>query len=131
MAEGNVTVAVSHSWQDDRRGSRHERGYGTEWDKLRKVILKRDGYLCQCNECKGGELRLREATHVDHIVSKAEWRVNHGGSLEGVTATRGRPRRTADGFTPQGARPGGGSGLEINWRSGTSRRLIWTICRGV
>lgn len=52
--------------------SRHARGYGSQWDKLRAVILRRDGYLCQCPECKGGELRLRPATEVDHIVQRAD-----------------------------------------------------------
>lgn len=51
--------------------SRHARGYGTEWDKLRLVVLERDGWACQCPEC------LRRppgwtATEVDHIRSKAD-----------------------------------------------------------
>ena len=56
------------SWADRRRGSRHERGYGTEWDKLRQVILRRDAGLCQ--PC----LRLGRTTlgsTVDHVVPKA------------------------------------------------------------
>ena len=51
--------------------SRHDRGYGAEWDKLRIQVLERDCYLCQCDRCKGGALRLREASEVNHIVSKA------------------------------------------------------------
>lgn len=82
MAQGNVNVAASHAWQDNRRASRHVRGYGTEWDKRRKRILARDRYICQCSECKGGALRLRPATEVDHIISKAEWLANHG-TLDG------------------------------------------------
>lgn len=57
-------------WGDPRRGSRHERGYGTEWDKLRATILKRDRYLCQCEECREAN-RIRPANEVDHIVCKA------------------------------------------------------------
>lgn len=53
--------------------SRHKRGYGSAWDKLRAQVLKRDGYLCQCAECKGGALRLTVANEVDHVVSKAAW----------------------------------------------------------
>ena len=49
--------------------SRHERGYGTTWDKLRKVILARDGYLCQHCLSKG---RPTPATQVDHIRPKAK-----------------------------------------------------------
>jgi 5-methylcytosine-specific restriction protein A len=53
----------------------HQRGYGWDWQRLRLQILARDTYLCRCDECKGGELRLRVAHEVDHIVPKA-----HGGS---------------------------------------------------
>ena len=49
---GNVGVAVTQPWQSDRRASRHVRGYGTEWDKLRLRILQRDQWLCQCKDCK-------------------------------------------------------------------------------
>ena len=53
------------------RGSRHERGYGSGWDKLRLRILDRDKWLCQCPDCLGGIKRVREAHEVDHIVPKA------------------------------------------------------------
>ena len=49
--------------------SRHERGYGTAWDRLRDTILKRDGYLCQM--CKVAK-RVTSANHVDHIKPKAD-----------------------------------------------------------
>jgi 5-methylcytosine-specific restriction protein A len=52
--------------------SRHARGYGNDWDKLRKQILERDHYLCQCDNCKGGVKRTTPATEVDHITSKAQ-----------------------------------------------------------
>lgn len=64
-------------WSNYQRGrSRHERGYGSNWDKLRLVVLKRDRYICQCDECQRLGL-VKEATHVDHIVAKA-----HGGNDE-------------------------------------------------
>lgn len=55
------------AWRTTRT-SRHARGYGTAWDKLRKQILMRDKYLCQ--EClrKG---RPIQATNVDHIRPKS------------------------------------------------------------
>lgn len=52
--------------------SRQSRGYGAEWDRLRKRILERDKYLCQCDKCKGGELRVTPANEVDHIKPKAQ-----------------------------------------------------------
>lgn len=54
------------------------RGYGAEWRKLRETILKRDGKICQCPDCKGGEVRVTPANHVDHVVSKAKWLEIHG-----------------------------------------------------
>lgn len=57
------------------RTSRHERGYGTAWDKLRLSVLKRDAYLCQCPDCLGGTKRVTPASEVDHIKPKA-----HGGT---------------------------------------------------
>jgi 5-methylcytosine-specific restriction protein A len=53
--------------------SRHERGYGAAWDKIRKRILARDAGLCQCDECKKLPVPL-PANEVDHIVNKAKAR---------------------------------------------------------
>lgn len=55
--------------------SRHERGYGKEWNKKRIIVLKRDNGLCQCDACKGGKLRVTSATEVHHVVSKARARL--------------------------------------------------------
>jgi 5-methylcytosine-specific restriction protein A len=69
--------AASGSFADRERGSRHDRGYGTDWDKKRKKILKRDCGLCQ--ECKrNGILKAVGdkpfSAYVDHIKPKAECR---------------------------------------------------------
>jgi len=53
--------------------SRQARGYGPQWDKLRKVILARDMGLCQCDECAKRLVPL-PANEVDHIVPKAKAR---------------------------------------------------------
>lgn len=59
----------SGSFSDRSRGTRHERGYGSAWDVLRKIVLRRDSGLCQpCHE----QGRLTVATMVDHIKPKAE-----------------------------------------------------------
>ena len=55
------------SW--DHEGTRHERGYGYEWTKLRAHILRRDQYLCQPCLTKG---RPTNATQVDHIIPKSQ-----------------------------------------------------------
>ena len=51
-------------------GSRQSRGYGADWQRVRKIVLERDGHLCQCKHCKT-EGRTSIATEVDHIVSRA------------------------------------------------------------
>ncbi|HCQ48829.1 MAG TPA: endonuclease [Achromobacter sp.] len=53
------------------RGSRRERGYGPEWDRLRSLILKRDRHLCQCCDCVN-TARVLPATEVDHRIPKSE-----------------------------------------------------------
>lgn len=50
--------------RDAARGTSSERGYDAEWQRVRKLVLARDGYECQ--------LRLRVctkvATTVDHVI---------------------------------------------------------------
>jgi 5-methylcytosine-specific restriction protein A len=66
---------------DGARGSRHERGYGTEWDKTRRRILGRDAGVCQ--HCLRESGLVHAGNEVDHIVNKAEWKRRHG-TLDGV-----------------------------------------------
>lgn len=69
------------TFADKRRGSRHERGYGSEWDKIRKRIMERDAGLCQ--ECsRRGHVTLAYA--VDHIVCKAEGGTDDDNNLEAI-----------------------------------------------
>jgi len=49
--------------------SRHARGYGTQWDRLREAVMVRDCGLCQPCRRSG---RAKLATQVDHIVPKAK-----------------------------------------------------------
>ncbi len=72
---------------------RHKRGYGAEWDRVRKLVLKRDEHLCQCGHCKA-EGRTTIATEVDHIVSRANaqalgWskaRIEHPNNLQAINS---------------------------------------------
>ena len=59
-------------WQGNR-GTRHERGYGREWERLRAVVLKvnkqgRPTALCRL--CLERENRPTPATDCDHIIPK-------------------------------------------------------------
>lgn len=66
------------SWS---RKSRHERGYGTAWDKLRKRIMERDNYLCQPCKAKG---RITGAKAVDHIEPKAKGGTDDPNNLQAI-----------------------------------------------
>jgi 5-methylcytosine-specific restriction protein A len=50
------------------KGNRHIRGYGSEWDRLKPIAMKRDSYLCQSCIKKG---IATAAAQVDHIKPKA------------------------------------------------------------
>lgn len=69
------------AWETSKGKSRHERGYGSEWDKRRKRIMVRDGYLCQT--CKRAGLTVR-AHQVDHIINKASGGTDEDGNLEAI-----------------------------------------------
>lgn len=56
-------------WASNKGKSRHERGYGSLWDKVRKRVLLRDSYLCVPCRKQG---RLTQASQVDHIINKAQ-----------------------------------------------------------
>ena len=63
--------------------SRHVRGYGSAWTKLREVIIKRDYGLCQ--QCKReGRLnpyRKGQGFAVDHVVPKSLGGTDEPGNL--------------------------------------------------
>nr|WP_297526971.1 HNH endonuclease [uncultured Roseateles sp.] len=56
-------------WSAPHRGSRHERGYGTAWEKLRDRVLDRDAGLCQ--PCRRRGAMTPGCRTVDHRVPKA------------------------------------------------------------
>ncbi|MFT4149210.1 MAG: HNH endonuclease [Paracoccaceae bacterium] len=87
-------------WAD--KSSRHERGYGTAWDKLRLTILCRDQYLCQ--PCKA-EGRPTPAREVDHIVSKSKGGTDDVSNLQSICTDCHRAKTQQEGAEGQGRRP--------------------------
>ena len=75
-------------WPDT---SRHTRGYGSAWNRIRVIVLKRDGNLCQCQHCKA-EGRVALTTEVDHVISRTkaqalgwtEERTEHPDNLQAI-----------------------------------------------
>ena len=58
-----------------------QRGYGAAWQKTRKQILKRDGYLCQ--PCKQRGL-IVPAEMVDHRINKKAGGTDAPSNLESI-----------------------------------------------
>lgn len=82
--------AASGSFADKDRGTRHQRGYGTNWEKLRLTILRRDNGLCQ--EClRNGILKAvgdkPYSAFCDHIVPKAEGGTDDESNLQTLCRT--------------------------------------------
>lgn len=69
------------AWQSSKGKSRHERGYGSKWYKLRDLVLKRDSYLCQT--CLRNGI-ITQAKEVDHIKNKASGGSDSLDNLESI-----------------------------------------------
>ncbi len=67
------------------QGTTITRGYGWEWQQRRLHILERDGYLCRCDDCARAGL-LTPATHVDHVVEKADGGTDDDANLRAMNA---------------------------------------------
>lgn len=96
---------------DKRRGSRHERGYGTAWDKQRKVILARDKGLCQ--PClRKTPPKFTPANTVDHIRNKEEGGTDDEANLQTICKTCHQDK------TAEEARRGRGVGMFTSLTAG-------------
>ena len=71
------------TWQQ-KQGNVTQRGYGRAWQKLRDLVLKRDGHLCQACKRKG---RLTKASCVDHIKPKSQGGDNAMTNLQSLCDT--------------------------------------------
>lgn len=64
----NDSTASRKPWHHGGK-SRHDRGYGTAWDKLRAQVLNEEP---MCRVCLGERSIVTAATQVDHIKPKAK-----------------------------------------------------------
>ncbi len=97
------------------RGSRHERGYGALWDRIRKQAMTRDKHLCVPCMAHG---RCTPAREVDHITPKEQGGTDDLSNLQSIcrachsdkTAREGhaarKRQRDGQGFgIPEGMKP--------------------------
>lgn len=82
------------------QGSRHARGYGYQWTKIRARILARDLYLCQ--RCLAHD-RPTPATDVDHKIPKAKGGTDDDSNLQALCGQCHRDK-TADDARQSGAK---------------------------
>lgn len=52
---------------DSQRGSSTQRGYNYKWQKASKAYREKHP-LCECQDCRAGELRIMPSEVVDHII---------------------------------------------------------------
>jgi 5-methylcytosine-specific restriction protein A len=87
------------AWQ--HQGSRHERGYGAAWVRLRQIALDRDSHLCQPCLATG---RPTPATQVDHIKPKAQGGTDDLENLQAVCGPCHHAKTQAEAAEAQGRR---------------------------
>lgn len=84
---------------DAQRGSRHARGYGSKWDRLRAVVMRRDSGLCQVCLPQG---RVVAAHHVDHKINKAQGGTDDEANLQAICRTCHRAKTAGEARGPRG-----------------------------
>lgn len=77
--------------------------YGKGWKKIRARILKRDRYLCRCDDCKLTG-KPRPATEVDHIVPVEQGGTNADTNLQAINGDCHKRKTKLD----EGKQPGYG-----------------------
>lgn len=90
---------ASGGWRG-KAGSRQDRGYGSDWDKLRPQILKRDKYLCVPCLREG---RPSPAYAVDHITPKAKGGTDHPYNLQSICSSCHKAKTAQEGAEAQAA----------------------------
>lgn len=93
-----MSASTKHRWGDK---SRHERGYGQAWVKLRNTIIARDHGLCQ--PCKR-EGRITIANAVDHIKPKAQGGTDDPTNLEAICVDHHREKSLREAVAARGGK---------------------------
>ncbi|WP_020201879.1 HNH endonuclease [Cupriavidus sp. WS] len=89
---------------DAERGTRHQRGYDAEWERIRARILKRARGLCECAECRALD-RVRVAKEVDHIVPKAQGGTDDDDNLQAINRDCHKAKTLRERTPPRSAAP--------------------------
>lgn len=98
---GSLSATVApRKWSTTSRKSRHERGYGREWDQTRKRILSRDRHLCQPCLATG---RVIPGTEVDHVKPKSQGGTDDDANLQAICHPCHQAKTAREGHARTGA----------------------------
>ncbi|QZA52624.1 HNH endonuclease [Pseudomonas sp. 2hn] len=97
-------ASLAIGWNNPRRGTAEQRGYDWTWRKLAKAVLKRDRYLCRCQDCNGRRL---PATEVDHRIPKFEGGTNDPSNLFAINENCHKFKTAAESARSRSGRPPG------------------------
>lgn len=78
--------------------SRHARGYGTAWTKLRAIVLAEEPL---CRICKRNG-KVKPASHVDHMTPKAKGGTDHRSNLQALCAEHHTTKTLTEAAEAQG-----------------------------
>jgi 5-methylcytosine-specific restriction enzyme A len=87
-------------WQG--KASRHERGYGTAWNKIRNAVMQRDQHLCQPCLMMGRPTPARE---VDHIIPKSQGGTDDMDNLQCICTECHKDKTQQEARTARGIKP--------------------------
>lgn len=90
------------TFSDAKRGTRHQRGYGSAWDVQRKQVMQRDYGICQ--PCKADGL-LHPGIEVDHVVPKFEGGTDDESNLQTICRARHRLKTQQEAARARGLTP--------------------------
>jgi len=112
------------AFADRSRGTRHERGYGAQWGKLRAMVMRRDGGICRCAQCQQTGAVVR-ADEVDHRVPKHLGGTDDPANLQAISRACHRAKTAREAAAARGvglpatATDGGGGRIFAGYRQGT------------
>ena len=81
VKHGRCEQHQPEAWTTSKGKTASQRGYGSQWRKIRTQVLKRDDYLCQVCLSKGV---YTQATEVDHIKNKANGGTDSPDNLQAI-----------------------------------------------
>jgi 5-methylcytosine-specific restriction protein A len=93
--------------------TRHERGYGWQWEQLRRRILERDSWRCRYCGCvlERGLVFLDASATVDHVKPKAEGGTDEESNLVACCRRCQQRKASSEGARATARRRGGRSNL--------------------